>query len=510
MPKLGKPSTTCSADMMEDAVPIRFGNRVKRVFDLAMRKSRRRRTQNVLLSYPRSGNHLVRFFIELMTGRATAGEPHSEPDVAVYQNRYAMDVPFDVDASQPPIYHKYHFVRVDQHWAVGDLILLVRNPREVLLRHSDFKIELFNFAEYYRGVDFFLQFAGRKKLFFYEDMIEARAEFVRGLYDFLGVDAPQRLDYILANLDPLYETCRTAEGRYWGGARSVGADFYYKQLADGAVKREFDAYVAERARSWRYGFLNAKYGLDAGREVGKSLVVAFCDFKYVELAVAWQAKLERLGVRDYLLVASDWRAFEALTARGLKTEFVPYDGQTTFWEYRLAVLADALKKYGAILHCDVDALWRADLRGELEAGDADINFSQGTVHPAATVAKHGFVLCCGFFYVRQSERTLRFFDEFLTATKRTGDDQIALNELLDETRWEVPADFEMGTADGLTYRYYKDDVRGYNARFGLNLSLIAMRKVQRQFLDADGAVHHIYTKKDCATKIRHYKKLGLL
>ena len=67
------------------------------------------------------------------------------------------------------------------------MIFIIRNPREVLLRHNDYKINERSFNTYFDCIDFYLNFKGRKVMFFYEDIVTNRVEFINQLYDFLDI-----------------------------------------------------------------------------------------------------------------------------------------------------------------------------------------------------------------------------------------------------------------------------------------------------------------------------------
>ena len=47
---------------------------------------------NILLSYPRSGNHLCRFFIELLSELPTYGCSDSPTDIEIYKNKFTEPV----------------------------------------------------------------------------------------------------------------------------------------------------------------------------------------------------------------------------------------------------------------------------------------------------------------------------------------------------------------------------------------------------------------------------------
>ena len=52
---------------------------------------------NFLLSYPRSGNHLVRFFIELLSELPTYGVKTNINDVFIHLNKFEEEIPFNIN-----------------------------------------------------------------------------------------------------------------------------------------------------------------------------------------------------------------------------------------------------------------------------------------------------------------------------------------------------------------------------------------------------------------------------
>jgi len=83
----------------------------------------------------------------------------------------------------------------------------VRNPREVLLRNHEYRMSYSgcddSFEDYFSHIDYFLNFNGEKKIFFYEDMIQDKKSFMYELYIFLGNGKKSKLDYIINNIELL-------------------------------------------------------------------------------------------------------------------------------------------------------------------------------------------------------------------------------------------------------------------------------------------------------------------
>jgi hypothetical protein len=48
-------------------------------------------------------------------------------------------------------------------------------------------------------------------------------------------------------------------------------------------------------------------------------------------------------------------------------------------------------------------------------------------HPVALSEKHGFITCCGFYYVKYNERSIAMFDKIMSQTGYGTDDQVLFN-----------------------------------------------------------------------------------
>ncbi len=220
---------------------------------------------NVLLSYPRSGNHLVRFFIELITETQTNGCKYNDHDIPIYKNVFDSEIPFNINEESKLIkYNKYHNSNeIDD--TIDQLILIVRNPREVLLRQCDYKMTFSgtwcSFDHYFRGIDFYNNATCNKKLFYYEDIITNKKEFIVELYDFLGHNNPEKLKYILDNIDSLYTLSSNGKNRAWGGINSNSLNYYYPKL-DSETKIVFDKYITEKLSDEKYKFLASKFKIE--------------------------------------------------------------------------------------------------------------------------------------------------------------------------------------------------------------------------------------------------------
>lgn len=220
--------------------------------------------KNILLSYPRSGNHLVRFFIELLSETPTFGCKRNNSDIEIYKNVFPEEVPFNIsDFDKKDCYIKYHSPPKNKNFRQNKLILIIRNPKEVLLNHNYYQLNIkgdvpdgTSYETYFKNIDYYNNHKGEKLLLYYEDIITNRQNFINSLYDFLEVNNIEKKKYVLSNIDKLYDLSSKGKNRDWGGIRSKTTDHYYKQIPE-SIKEQFDNYINDQFK--KYPFLNDKY-----------------------------------------------------------------------------------------------------------------------------------------------------------------------------------------------------------------------------------------------------------
>ncbi len=215
---------------------------------------------NIILSYPRSGNHLTRFFIELLMEQPTFGCNYNKDDVPIYQNKFNNKIPFNIidNIDNTNCYYKYH---EPPNIECSNLIFIIRNPREVLLRQCNNKIIFKSFDIYFKCIDYYLNFNGNKKMFFYEDIISDKTTFINELYTFLNCTNKKKLDWVIDNIDFLYNESSNGTNRSWGGINSDSINYYYPKIPIN-IKKSFDAYIYTKLLNPNYNFIINKYKIN--------------------------------------------------------------------------------------------------------------------------------------------------------------------------------------------------------------------------------------------------------
>ena len=146
--------------------------------------------QNIILSYPRSGNHLCRFFIELLSEIPTFGCKTNNIDIEIYKNIFTEKIPFNIkeNYSKLDAYYKYHGPNpLFQNKNLKNLIFIIRNPKEVLLRHNNYNLKFNSFRLYFRNIDFYNKFTGKKIYSIMKILLQIK-RFINKLYEFLEIN----------------------------------------------------------------------------------------------------------------------------------------------------------------------------------------------------------------------------------------------------------------------------------------------------------------------------------
>jgi hypothetical protein len=224
----------------------------------------------LLLSFPRSGNHLLRFFIELLSEQPTLGVVGATLDIPLYKNKYAIPIPFniqpDAETCNPESYYRKSHIPPKTYHDIEEMVFIIRNPRECLIRQNGFyswnqNYNWYSYDAYFNLVNSYLNYPGKKCVFYYEDIITDRRDFVTQLYEFLGCNNPDKLQYVMDNIDELFKLCMNGEGRYWGGVKSNGnLNFYYPQIRV-LIKDRFDTYLSDRLSEPNFRFIQEKYNI---------------------------------------------------------------------------------------------------------------------------------------------------------------------------------------------------------------------------------------------------------
>ncbi len=150
---------------------------------------------NVLLSYPRSANSWVRYFVEVVTDLPSC---QATFDVAT-SNVIKPDALIHSSIAKPASIVKRH--RFDFEWDNWDesrdsLVVLVRNYRECIIRNNICNDYSAAVESYTHIIDSYHKWSGRKLLVYYEDLILHPIQSFEKISKFLELDeAKSKLFY---------------------------------------------------------------------------------------------------------------------------------------------------------------------------------------------------------------------------------------------------------------------------------------------------------------------------
>jgi hypothetical protein len=164
------------------------------------------------------------------------------------------------------------------------------------------------------------------------------------------------------------------------------------------------------------------------------IIITFTDFKYLDVFNIFYDNFKKLNL-DLLVVSLDLKTFNELTIRGIKTIYKPYNIniniKSQFWKFRLNIINEIFKKNKTdIIHTDADCFWFKNILECIENNktNLDIIGSIGYGSPIEIVKKMGFILCCGFYFIKYTEKNRLIIDKianqkFINST----DDQTQFN-----------------------------------------------------------------------------------
>lgn len=178
---------------------------------------------------------------------------------------------------------------------------------------------------------------------------------------------------------------------------------------------------------------------------GDCEVLSFVNAPYLPLLDLWlRQSSDYIGSRPKILCTDEAAYNECRNDPRMIAENASdhdWSDRTNFWKSRFSILHQRLESHIDILHTDLDAFWLKSPWPYIEGREEDFIFSREFGLPKHLVPKWGFVLCCGFFRANSTPAARSFFARWHKYVERYGDDQFALNTLLDELdiNWEATA-----------------------------------------------------------------------
>lgn len=249
----------------------------------------------------------------------------------------------------------------------------------------------------------------------------------------------------------------------------------------------------------------------------RPLILTFCNRSYLPILANFLAAPGAPSPENLRVYGLDAEAVAFAKAAGAEAVEMPWDGDfASLWAARIGIFKDLLSDGHCIVHTDADAIWLKDPLSEWLLDDADMSFTQGTIHPPEVFERWGFVLCCGLFCLNATAASQGFLSRVADDIEETGDDQTSVNRVLLADRMEWAAgdapDYKLRMR-GLRFSCWKSALHGLAEGGDLSARLVPHRIVQRiqDPIDLDGDVHvsHPLSPKSAPKKLELFEKMGL-
>jgi hypothetical protein len=251
------------------------------------------------------------------------------------------------------------------------------------------------------------------------------------------------------------------------------------------------------------------------RAAGGYVIIAFADFRYVDILMNWLVGIAAHGIENYLIIALDSRLHAFLGERGVPCVLSQLHGDLrTLWIRRIEIFAALCTAGVDFVHSDVDAVWMRDPRSFLYQPAEDLVISQGTIWPPDVHSQFGFVVCCGLFRLSSTPQTQQLLADLAAHVIDTGDDQVSLNRMLAgrAVKWEFDhADAYYLEGAGMKFLCSRSPMRGVGDA-GLRVMVLPHHLFQRvpaSMIEAP-YVQHLLTPKEPAAKLQEFARCGCL
>ncbi len=209
---------------------------------------------NALWSFPRSGNHWVRFISEYLTNSPTHGCISNPRDIPIYLNIFPSEKhPLaDVNPKNPFILYKSHYATI----STSSIVLLIRNYHTHLsslgkyINHKNEVLFINEALIYLELIAAYDRFEGNKMIIYYEDLLTHPEREIARIRYFL--DAPdERYKAFMDNYDYYAKLSRQGKNRAWlhNDDASKNLKDYQKKLTKQDItarKNVFQAFLATK------------------------------------------------------------------------------------------------------------------------------------------------------------------------------------------------------------------------------------------------------------------------
>tara|TARA_Y100000287_G_C14216865_1_gene353922 strand:+ start:880 stop:1614 length:735 start_codon:yes stop_codon:yes gene_type:complete len=161
------------------------------------------------------------------------------------------------------------------------------------------------------------------------------------------------------------------------------------------------------------------------------LILGFADKNYQEIAVNWVRYINKLDIKNYVIIALDDEAFDYLNKH--KINVVICEGSVSKksgsgWKWRMDRIRELVDSSINVIHSDLDAVWLRNPLGILNNFDI-VASSVESGFPTDTRNRWGFTICMGWIFYRATKNVSSLLCKIFDGTKDY-DDQTEFNNYL--------------------------------------------------------------------------------
>jgi len=169
--------------------------------------------------------------------------------------------------------------------------------------------------------------------------------------------------------------------------------------------------------------------------INDTIIITFINKSYLPIFDIFYTHFNKLKLNNLLVISIDEYSYDYLISKNINTILINYTitNISDFFGFRLDINNKIFKvSKKNILHTDSDCFWYKNILDKIKNLDYDIIGSPGNPGDIKNkyfkfITSMGFVLCCGFYYIRYSNKTLHFFDDMKKQLKHISDDQLRFN-----------------------------------------------------------------------------------
>jgi hypothetical protein len=177
-----------------------------------------------------------------------------------------------------------------------------------------------------------------------------------------------------------------------------------------------------------------------------TIIITFIDYAYLPIFNLWYTYFSKLNLNNLLVISLDKEIYAELQERNIKTILCEYriykeeywKDRDEFWKFRLNIIYNIfISSRKNIIHTDSDCIWLKNIYGLIKDLPYDFIGSIEKGHPHEVSKQYGFVMCCGFYYIKYNEKMVSLFKNIMMQTNLGTDDQSLFNYYMFNNMLEI-------------------------------------------------------------------------